>query len=418
MLKKIRLTNFKSFVNEEVRFAPLTLLAGTNASGKSNLFEAVRFLQGVALGMSLEDALDGRRRGGAVIWPGIRGGMRDAPRSGEPSFAVETTWLALEPSEVFERDAPGPRGAKELTHRLSCKVDGGAKLAFESLTAGDSGACLFETRGVEAERVRVAAMQEGGKGGEIETLLPADTAILNQLAHWTSRPAIMTPPAVAESMYWLRSAIEDSMFLELRPAAMRGYGKRGGSVGWEGENISGLLADVCGRAEDKRTLVDWLAKLCAPELQDIDFIENELRDVMLVFVEKGNKRIPARSLSDGTLRLLGLLLILRGAEPGSTFLIEEIAADLHPTRIRLLVEFLEQVTHDRGVQVIATTHSPVVLQSLSHEALRNVIAFARTAEHGGTILRHLGDLPRFDEIVKPENIGELFSSGWMKGTAQ
>ncbi len=45
MLERLRLTDFKSFVDEEAELAPLTLLVGANASGKSNFLDALRFLR-------------------------------------------------------------------------------------------------------------------------------------------------------------------------------------------------------------------------------------------------------------------------------------------------------------------------------------------------------------------------------------
>ena len=89
---------------------------------------------------------------------------------------------------------------------------------------------------------------------------------------------------------------------------------------------------------------------------------------MAMFVEKPGNRVSARGLSDGTLHFIGVLLSLYTAEPGSVILIEDIeaesAAQLVP--FRLLVEYLEAVTRERQIQVIATTHSPVVLQWLSN----------------------------------------------------
>ncbi len=177
---------------------------------------------------------------------------------------------------------------------------------------------------------------------------------------------------------------------------MRGYGNRRLPLGDDGSNLSGVLARLCDDPEAKHTLVEWMAEICAPELADLDFIEvPELGDVMAVLVEKGGRRITARSLSDGTLRFLGMLVALRTAEPGSVILIEEIEADLHPTRIRLLVEYLQAVTRERDVQIIATTHSPVVLQWLDDETLRRAIVFGRVPERDGTLMRRLGDLPDF-----------------------
>lgn len=175
------------------------------------------------------------------------------------------------------------------------------------------------------------------------------------------------------------------------------------------------MADLCDNADHKRSLVEWLSEFCASEIADIDFIEiKEREDVMVVLVERGGKRISAPSISDGTLRFLGLLLTLRTASPGSVILMEEIGSGLHPTRLRLLVEYLEAVTREREIQVIATTHSPALLQWLSKDALRSVIAFARVPEHEGTLMRRLGDLPHFDEVIQRKGIDELFSTGWLE----
>jgi AAA15 family ATPase/GTPase len=57
MLERLKLRNFKSFREASVPLGPLTLVVGTNASGKSNLRDALRFLHGIGQGAGwLEDA--------------------------------------------------------------------------------------------------------------------------------------------------------------------------------------------------------------------------------------------------------------------------------------------------------------------------------------------------------------------------
>src|SRR5882724_10382429 len=92
MLTRLRLTNFKSFVDEEIELAPLTLLVGANASGKSNLLDAIWFLHGLSLLLSADDILNGEKRSAGNRWEGIRGGSAEAARYGESSFALESTW--------------------------------------------------------------------------------------------------------------------------------------------------------------------------------------------------------------------------------------------------------------------------------------------------------------------------------------
>jgi len=53
------------------------------------------------------------------------------------------------------------------------------------------------------------------------------------------------------------------------------------------------------------------------------------------------------------------------AKAGTTFILEEIDNDLHPSRLHLLVSFLEQITASRKLQIIASTHSPYFLDYLN-----------------------------------------------------
>ncbi len=93
MLTSLRLKDWKSFGNgPAMPFAPLTLLVGPNGSGKSNLLDALRFLQGAALDLPLRDVWRGRYEGQREIWPGIRGHIAEAARSGAKSFEIATRW--------------------------------------------------------------------------------------------------------------------------------------------------------------------------------------------------------------------------------------------------------------------------------------------------------------------------------------
>lgn len=371
MLKRIRLQDFKSFVNEEVKVAPLTLLVGANASGKSNFLDAIRFLQGASFDLSLSEVLNGEARSRPDAWPGLRGRAEEAARLDSESFTLETTWSAP--------------GVAEIHHRIACRTSPLVR-AEEEVLEEATGRHRFAANGSNVKSIL------GNRDFKVSPESPYFTEVTR-----------------------LTDLFRLLQFLRIDPNEMRGYGRRDDLLGEDGKNLSGVLARFCEDASEKQGFVDWLTALCAPEIEGIDFLEvKELGDVMAIFVEKGGKRISARSISDGTLHFLGTLLALRTAEPGSVILIEEIESGLHPTRIRLLVEYLETVTRERGIQIIATTHSPVVLQWLSDEALRSTIVFGRVPEHEGTIMRRLGDLPHFDEVVQRKGIDELFTTGWLE----
>src|SRR5258708_3476909 len=93
MFKKLRLTNFKNFQDAELSLGPLTLLVGANASGKSNLRDAFRFLHGISRGYNLAEIIGTKYgEGGELQWRGIRGGPREIAYTGADSFALEVAY--------------------------------------------------------------------------------------------------------------------------------------------------------------------------------------------------------------------------------------------------------------------------------------------------------------------------------------
>ncbi len=373
MLKRIHLTDFKSFVDEEIDLAPLTLLVGANASGKSNFLDALWLLHGLALNLSLGEVLDGEepsRRNGEP-WPGLRGGSTEASRLGKSGFEIESTWGRL---------GNLPAGGRDVIHRIRCQTSPKPRVVAEYFD--------FEDRGSSRDRAA---------GG-------SPFSVLHQL-HSGPEGHVQETALALRTMH----------LLTIRPERMRDYGHiKRPRLGPDGTNFSGALYHLCEDPGERQDLVDWLTEMLAPEVAGIDFVKvEELGDVMAMFVENG-QRVSARSLSDGTLRFLGLLLSLRTAERGSTILIEEIGSGLHPARIHVLMELLADVTRESELQIIATTHAPAILQSLDNEALRHVVVFGRTDDQQTTLIRRLGDLPHFNDVVKRKDIGELFATGWLE----
>src|ERR1700733_1394473 len=89
MLTKLTLKNFKGFHNAELKLGPLSLVIGANASGKSNLRDALRFLHGIARGYNLAEVIGEKYgEGGYREWGGLRGGAREVCRSSTNSFTL------------------------------------------------------------------------------------------------------------------------------------------------------------------------------------------------------------------------------------------------------------------------------------------------------------------------------------------
>jgi len=141
MLKWIRLVDFKSFVDEEVELAPVTVLVGANASGKSNLLDALWFLHGIVLHLPVDVVLDGEeepRRNGEP-WPGIRGGSAEASRLGSSGFELDSVWSRL------------TAGAEEIDgdvlYGVSCQTAPQPRLIADPSTVPSSVAASPSTKG-------------------------------------------------------------------------------------------------------------------------------------------------------------------------------------------------------------------------------------------------------------------------------
>jgi predicted ATPase len=85
-VRRLRVRDYKSIASCDVSFGPLTVLAGFNATGKSNIIDALRFVRD-ALARSPAQALSTRGGLDSVL---RRAEMSDAPGSDERRASQET----------------------------------------------------------------------------------------------------------------------------------------------------------------------------------------------------------------------------------------------------------------------------------------------------------------------------------------
>lgn len=382
MIKKLTLKNFKSFRDSTIALGPLSIILGANASGKSNFVDALRFLQGCARGLTLTEIFSGKWEGGQQVWSAIRGGENEAFNLLEKlqSFAMRLDWELsdLTTSQVGVHQMEIERVNEELT------------VKNERFTVGD---LEYVSRGVAAFDTL-----------DYFSTLPALPLIIN------------APPLIKQwariFKHWLGGEI---YFPSFTPSTMREYvSSKRTELGQRGENLSAIIFRMAADPKQRQTLLEWLRELCPQEIVDFDFIKTQLGDVLLAVKEPNGVTISARSMSDGTLRFLATVVALLHAKEGSLFVLEDIDSDLHPSRLHLLVSFLEQVTASRKIQVIATSHSPYLLDHLSEQSLANVLVFAREHESQCTKVSKLVDIPGFAEARQHNPLDLLHASGWME----
>ena len=138
-------------------------------------------------------------------------------------------------------------------------------------------------------------------------------------------------------------------------------------IGLMGDELAAFLNTLRALDEPQFRAVEKALHTVVPSFTSIDIKVNNFGEVELSLMQ-GQTPIPARVLSEGTLRILGLLALGGAKEPPSLLGFEEPENGVHPDRLDLIALLLKNLANN-GTQVIVTTHSPTLLDIIPAESL-------------------------------------------------
>ena len=116
-------------------------------------------------------------------------------------------------------------------------------------------------------------------------------------------------------------------------------------------------------------------------------------------------------MSDGTLRFLAILTALLTRPKFSLLVIEEVDNGLHPSRANLLLSMLKDVSSQRGVDVLVTTHNPALLDAMGTSMVQFITVANRDPTTGYSVLTLLEDVAHLPKLLAQGPIGRLSSQG-------
>ena len=433
MITSLRLTNFKNFADETLRMGPFTVIVGANASGKSNIRDAFRFLHGIGRGYRLADIIGGKfGAGGQVEWGPIRGATDEVIRIGRTEFGLEVDLELDDPVCMpytigIGRDTE-KNGLFRVVRETLSKSYGKVPIDLGELIPGSISReshirkkTIFTSHPSAPDRVR-----EQNKDGFL--LLRMDKTgsqrkFGHQVAVRSDQPAL---GQINEHKKVVRShkelsrqaldALASMRFLDLWPDRMRQGAFPGQTVlGDRGENLATVLRDICEDATRRDALVEWTRELTPMDVADFKFpVDPTTGRVQLAFLEANNRTISAYSASDGTLRFLAMLAALLSENPAGLYVFEEIDNGIHPSRLHLLLDLIEQQTAKGHIQVVTTTHSPELLSMMSDRTFENTSVVCRRPDTDDAVIRPIAELPKADELQKSQGLGRLHTGGWLE----
>ncbi len=409
VITKIKIEGFKSLQKVDLPLGHFNLFVGANASGKSNFFDALRVLQGIGYGFTIDEILNGKpKSAGSEVWEPIRGGSIMAGFNDIMSDEDEPNTPIIQ----FDISLRLPTQAQEINYLLGISTTAlFPGVRKEKLSLGNR--IIFDgseayIRLLEKYDLRVQYYKDG-TGPEQQLHFENSRPVLHQLLRYSG-----CGDSDREMIEGCIHALSNMQRIDPSPAILRDYSqtqivKR---MGERGENFAALLKGISSDDKLRSAYVSWLRQLTPSEVDDITVLQGALGEPLFAIKEHGGI-YPAPILSDGTLRFAAIAAAFFQPEMPDILTIEEIENGIHPSRLRLLVELLKsQAAQSR--QVMATTHSPVVLAWLQESDYATTFFCKRDEQTGASAIVPFNQVPRFLEMVQKQSIVDLFAEGWLE----
>lgn len=362
-LRQVLIKNFKSIHQAVVDLGSFTALVGPNGAGKSNFVDAFAFVAD-ALSGSLELAFKNR------------GGISAVRRRshGHPTHVGLRFILDLD------------TGPADYSFEIAAKPTERLHIARER--------CLVGQRGDGFE------VKDGRFLREIPGIRP-------QVA--PDRLALFAASATEEfrPVYDFLSSMQ---VYSIEPGRLRELQDPdvGEVLKPDGSNAAAVMKRLAEQQPERFDRVCRLLAKVVRGVEKVDYKSVGSKETLTFRQDVGQRNLwfDALNMSDGTLRVLGLLLAAYQPHPSSLVAIEEPEATVHPAAAELLVQVLLDAARER--QIVITTHSPDILdfKDLSDDQIRVV-----TVDRGSTLVAPLSAVSRRairEHLYSP---GELLRSG-------
>ncbi len=369
----IHLENWRNFVSIDVPLASRVFLVGPNASGKSNFLDVFRFLRDiVAIGGGFQQAV--RERGGVTR-------LRCFAARSQPNIVVKVQLGSDENPAVWE-------------YELHFKQDN--------------------------QRTPLIHMERVLHNGR-EVLLRPDQADETDPARLTQ--TYLEQISINKDFRDAATFFESVRYLHIVPQLVRDPDR---SIGQTNDPYGGDFLEQIARTPARiqesrlRRIRDALI-VAVPQLEDLELERDKTNGTPHLQGKYSHWRpkgawLNEEQLSDGTLRLIGLLwAVLDGDSP---LLLEEPELSLHPDVVKVIPQMFARVRRKSGRQFLISTHSPALLQD---EGIGlNEVLILQPGDNGTTI-RPLGDFEDVARLLegglnvadivtpktRPENVNQL-----------
>lgn len=403
MLKKLILENWKSFRYAELPLNRLTVLIGTNSSGRANVVEALEFFILLVQGKEIKTTLSHD-----ATLP-----ARQGSRSWTPPPQSQFTLQVVVQGEDHHTD---------YLYSITIQTKPNIRVIQESI-ARQYYQHYNQTNPVLTDLIK--AYIKAGNELQIEVELYGRQFFYFPKS-WNNHQSIflqLKGMGLNDKMFWVISyigrVIENIFILNPIPGKMRDYAPISDSLESNASNIAGVLASLTDqqKAEFESTVSAYGKHLPKPDIQKAWATSADRlgKDAMLYCQEQGQSgeiiEIDARMMSDGTLRFLAIITALLTRPEGSQLVIKEVDKGLPPDRLELLLKILKELSEKRNINIVITTQNPALLDALAPDKIPFVIVAHRDSNAGESQLTLLESIENFPQLFASVLLSKLASNG-------
>jgi predicted ATPase len=377
MIRRVRIQGYKSLKDAEITLGPLTVILGPNAAGKTNLFDALRLLARIVTGKNVKEAFEAEEHRGVPLEafyllaePEGGGASSDTARfTMEMDVELSPEVISAVEDQVAKmreglREARAPRRVIERRLRYSITVElvlvsGYLRVRDEKLVALNEDGTERQTRRPFLERVgsRLRLRMEG-QARPTEHDIGMDYALVS---------APLYPPHYSHITAF-REELSRWRFYYLEPREMRAEGalQELRSLAPSGAGLAAFFNTLKVESPKQFESVQRTLHTLLPPIDQLD-VEHTRRGFLDLRVVEEGVRFSSRVISEGTLRILGLLAITNPISPVTVIGYEEPENGVHAHRLGLIARMLATAA-DGGKQVLINTHSPLLVRHLASAA--------------------------------------------------
>jgi len=366
MLTRLRIRNFKRFEEVDIELGKAVVLIGPNNSGKTTALQALALWE---IGLRRWNE---KRKGKSSPEkrPGVTVNRRDLVSIPVPD--ANLLWRDLHVRDVERVEKNGKPSSKTQNVRVDIIVDG--------VTHDKVWSCGFEFDYANEESFYCRPLRRG----DAQQRMPVPNEAENV------RVAFLPP----------MSGLADREFV-----------KQPGEIGvltGQGQTAQ-VLRNLCFQIYQRGNghwddLVKNVHALFGVELLPPQFIA-ERSEITMAYQDERKNKLDLSSSGRGLQQTL-LLLAHMYANPGAILLLDEPDAHLEILRQRQTYNLLIQVGEQQGSQIIAASHSEVVLNEAAERDV--VVAFVgkphRIDDRGSQVLKSLRDIG-FDQYYQAQETG-------------